>query len=154
MSEPVATNRKAYQNYAILEKWECGMVLKGTEVKSLRAGEVDFKDSFARFEKEEMYLYNFYIRPYLQGGLLNEDPDRPRKLLLHKQEIKKLIGKVTQKGLTLVPTKIYFNNRGIAKIELGLAKGKKIYDKREAMKKREMDRGLDRVVKTRRKGFR
>ena len=151
MSEPVATNRKAYQNYAILEKWECGMVLKGTEVKSLRAGEVDFKDSFARFEEGEVYLYNFYIRPYLQGGLLNEDPDRPRKLLLHKQEIKKLIGKVTQKGLTLVPTKIYFNKRGIAKLELALAKGKKIYDKREAMKKREIDRGLDRVVKTRRK---
>ena len=151
MSEPIATNRKAYQNYAILDKWECGMVLKGAEVKSLRAGEVDFKDSFARFEKDEVYLYNFYIRPYLQGGLLNEDPDRPRKLLLHKQEIKKLIGKVTQKGLTLVPTKIYFNKRGMAKLELALAKGKKIYDKRESIKKREMDRGLDRVVKTRRK---
>jgi len=151
MSDAIATNRKAYQNYTILEKWECGIVLKGAEVKSLRAGEVDFKDSFARLEDGEIYLYNFYIAPYLQANVLEEETDRPRKLLLHKREIKKLIGKVVQKGLALVPTKMYFNKRGIAKVELALAKGRKHYDKRESIQKREMDRRLDRVVKAMRK---
>ena len=147
MGETIATNKKAYRDYFFSHTWECGIVLKGSEVKSVRVKGVNFKDSFARVEKEEVYLYNLYVDPYAQASFLNEDPERPRKLLLHRKEIKKIVGLVNQKGLALIPTKIYFNNRGIAKIELALGKGKKAYDKREDIKKRSIDRELDRAVK-------
>ena len=143
----VATNKKAYHHFALSQTFECGIVLNGAEVKSVRAGEVNFKDSFARIEEEELYLYNLHIDPYLQASFLNVEPDRRRKLLLHKKEIKKLAGLKTQKHLALVPTKIYLNDRGFVKIEIALGKGKKLYDKRESIKKRTIDRELDRAVK-------
>ena len=130
---------------------ECGIVLKGSEVKSVRAGLVNFKDSFARAQGEEVYLYNLHINPYPQAGPWKEEPDRPRKLLLHKKEIKKLLGKVTQKGLTLIPTKIHFNSRGLVKVEIALGKGKKLYDKREDIKKRDIERSLKRTLRHRQK---
>ncbi len=147
MSGPIATNKKAYRDFALLDKWECGIVLQGSEVKSIRAGHVNFKDSFAIVDKEEAFLYNLYIDPYAQASYLNEEPDRVRKLLLHKKEIKKMMGAVTQKGLTLIPTKIYFNKRGMVKIELAVGKGKKLYDKRETIKKRDSEREISRGVR-------
>lgn len=150
MAEMVATNKKAFRDYEIFERWECGIVLTGAEVKSVRAGEVNFKDSFARLEKEEVWLYNLHISPYGHASFGDEEPDRVRKLLLSRREIKKLLGKVSQKGLTLVPTKVYFNKRGFAKVELALARGRKLYDKRDVVKKRELDRELKRAVRTRR----
>jgi SsrA-binding protein len=150
MAETVASNKKAFRDFEIFERWECGIVLTGAEVKSIRAGEVNFKDSFARLEKEEVWLYNLHISPYGQASFGEEEPDRMRKLLLNRREIKKLFGKVSQKGLTLVPTKIYFNKRGFAKVELALAKGRRLYDKREAVKKKTLDRELKRAVRTRR----
>src|SRR3990167_2249404 len=125
----VVTNRKAYHDYFIEETFEAGLVLRGTEVKSLREGRVNLKDSFARVEREELFLYNCHISPYSHGNISNHDPTRTRKLLLRKGEIEKLIGKTQQKGMTLIPLKIYFK-RGWAKVELALAKGKKLYDKR------------------------
>jgi len=144
----IATNKKAYRDYAFYEKVECGVELKGGEVKSLRAGEVSFADSFARIEEDEIVLYNLYIAPYLQASYLNEDPDRPRKLLLHKKEIQKLFNSVQQKKMALIPTRIYFNRRGFAKVELGLGKGKKLYDKREDIKKRTVERELKRNIRS------
>ena len=146
----IATNKKAYRDYFFQEKWECGISLKGSEVKSIRAGFVNFKDSFARVEKDEIYLYNLHINPYAQASYLNVEPDRPRKLLLHRKEINKIIGQVALKNLNLIPTRIYFNRRGLAKIELGIGKGKKSYDKREAIKKRDVDRELKRATRHRR----
>ena len=125
--------------------------LKRRGSQSLRAAETSFTDSFARIEKGEVYLYNLHISPYQQGGVFNEDPIRPRKLLLRKKEIKKIIGLTTQKGLTLIPTKIYFNNRGFAKVEIALGKGKKFYDKRETIKKRDIERGIARMIRQRKK---
>ena len=148
MSGPIATNKKAYHNFNILEKWECGIALKGAEVKSLRAGDVNFKDSFARVERGQVFLYNLYIAPYEQAGHFSSDPDRVRKLLLHKREIKKLSNFINQKSVVLVPTKIYFNKRGLAKIELATGIGKKLYDKRESMKKRDISRDISRAVKS------
>lgn len=147
MSKPVATNKKAYRDYFFLQTWECGVALKGGEVKSLREANVSFTDSFARIEGEEVWLYNVHITPYLEASYLNEDPDRKRKLLLHKKEINKILGLVAQKNLTLIPTKIYFNKSGFAKVELALAKGKRQFDKREAIKKRDIDRELRRAVR-------
>ena len=112
---------------------------------------MNFKDSFARVQGEEIYLYNLHIAPYTQASFMNEEPDRPRKLLLHKKEIKKIMGMVTQKKLILIPTKLYFNKRGFVKVELALGRGKKFYDKREDIKKRDIERGLSRVVKQKRK---
>ena len=152
MGQTVATNKKAFRDYFFTDKWECGIVLTGGEVKSIRAGYVNFKDSFALADKGEVFLYNLHIEPYLQASYLNEEPDRIRKLLLHKNEIKKLIATVTQKHLILVPTKIYFNNRGIVKVEIAVGKGKKLYDKREAIKKRDIDREVSRAVRSRQKG--
>ena len=151
MSSVVATNKKAFRDYFFSEKWECGVELKGGEVKSIRAGNVNFKGSFAHFEGEEVYLYNLHIDPYQQASYMNEDPGRKRKLLLHKREIQKMLGLIAQKNLTLIPTKLYFNKRGLVKIELALAKGKKHFDKRETIKKRDMDRDLRRAVKSRRR---
>ena len=150
MSNVIATNRKAHRDYEVLESLECGIELKGSEVKSLRAAKINLNDSFARFEGPEIFLYNAHISHYAQASYLNVDPDRHRKLLLHKQQIERINGKLTKKGLTLIPLKIYFNERGFAKIELGLCKGKKLYDKREAVKRRETDKLLRRVIKNRR----
>lgn len=151
MSKVIVTNRKAYRDYEILESLECGIELRGSEVKSLRAGLVNLNDSFARPEKEEIFLYNAHISHYTEASYLNVDPDRPRKLLLHKNQIERTIGKLTQKGLTLIPLKIYFNDRGFVKVELALGKGKKLYDKRESIKRRETDREMRRAVKSKRK---
>lgn len=143
--ELVATNREARHNYHILESVEAGIELKGAEVKSLREHRANLKDSFARVEENELYLYNMHVSPYPQAGKFNPDPKRRRKLLLHKSEIKRLLGQLTQKGLTLIPLKLYFK-RGIAKVELALAKGKKLYDKREAIRRREAERELRRAL--------
>ena len=150
MSEPIATNKKAFRDYHLLDRWECGIALKGGEVKSIRAGEVNFADSFARVQKGELFLYNLHINPYAQASYLNEDPDRPRKLLLHKKEIQKIIGAAVQKNLALIPTKMYFNKRGFVKVEIALGRGKKLYDKREDIKKREVERGLQRRLRMKR----
>jgi len=151
MIKIIVTNRKAYRDYEVLESVESGIELKGSEVKSLRAGKINLDDSFARPEKEEVFLYNAHISHYTEASYLNVDPDRPRKLLLHKNQIQRIIGKLTQKGLTLIPLKIYFNDRGFVKVELALGKGKKLYDKRESIKRRETDREMRRMVKNRRK---
>ncbi|HOY09703.1 MAG TPA: SsrA-binding protein SmpB [Candidatus Omnitrophota bacterium] len=150
MSKPVATNKKAYHNYFLSQNWECGIELKGGEVKAVRAGLVNFKDSFAKIEDGEVFLYNLHINPYKEASYMNEDPDRARKLLMHKREIRKIVSEVAERGKVLVPTKIYLNNRGLVKIELALGTGKKLYDKRESMKKRDIERSLRqslRVVK-------
>jgi SsrA-binding protein len=151
MSKPIATNRKAYRDYEVLESLECGIELKGSEVKSLRAGKINLDDSFARFDGEEIFLYSAHISHYAQASYLNVDPDRPRKLLLHKNQIQRIFGKLTQKGLTLVPLKVYFSDRGLVKVELALCKGKKLYDKRQSLKLRETDRQIRREIKNRRK---
>ncbi|MFH0764706.1 MAG: SsrA-binding protein SmpB [Candidatus Omnitrophota bacterium] len=137
----IATNRKARFDYAILETLEAGIQLKGTEVKSLRAGNAGLADSFARLEGNEILLYNMHIAPYEFGNIANVESIRPRKLLLHKKEIRWLAAEASTKKLAIIPLKIYFKH-GIAKVELALAKGKKRYDKREAIKKRESDREL------------
>ncbi|AEV16154.1 MAG: SsrA-binding protein SmpB [Thermus sp.] len=140
---PVLENRRARHDYEILETYEAGIVLKGTEVKSLRAGKVDFTGSFAKFEDGELYLENLYIAPYEKGSYTNVDPRRKRKLLLHRHELNRLRGKVEQKGLTLVPLRIYFNERGYAKVLLGLGRGKKAYQKKEDDKRRAVRRALE-----------
>ena len=151
MSKIIATNRKAFRDYEVLESFECGIELKGGEVKSLRAGRINMDDSFARIEANELFLYNAHISPYEEASYMNVEPARQRKLLLHKGQIRKLSGRLTQKGLTAVPLKVYFNDRGFVKIELALCKGKKLYDKREDIKRREIDMHLRRVIKGRRK---
>jgi len=151
MSSVIATNPQAYKFYAVLETFECGIELKGSEVKSLRSSKMTLKDSFARIEKNEVILYNSHISPYAQASYLNVEPKRPRKLLLHKKQISRLMGQVAQRGCTLVPTKAYFNAGGIAKIELALCKGKKLYDRREDIKRRELDLEMRRVMKSRRR---
>lgn len=150
MSNIIATNRKAHRDYEVLEVFECGIELKGSEVKSLREGKVNLNDSFARVEKEEVVLYNTHISPYAQASYLNVDPIRPRKLLLHRNQIRKIAGRLAQKGFTLIPLKAYFNTRGFAKIEIGLCKGKKIYDRRDDIKRRESDLAVRRMIKNRR----
>jgi SsrA-binding protein len=134
----VARNRKARHEFDILETFEAGMALKGPEVKSIRSGGVAFRDAFARVDGGEVWLHNLHISPYEQANRFNEDPLRPRRLLLHRQEIRKLVGKVEEKGLTLVPLEIYFT-RGYAKVTLALARGRKLHDKREALKRRQQD---------------
>ena len=145
----IATNKKAYHNFHLTDKWECGIALVGGEVKSLRAGQASFTDSFAHPEKGELFLYNLHINPYMQASYMNLEAARPRKLLLHKKEVERIIGALTRKGLTLIPTKIYFNNRGLAKVEIALGQGKNLYDKREDIKKRDINREMDRAVKNR-----
>ncbi len=144
----VTVNRKARHEYHILESFEAGIALTGTEVKSLRAGKANLQDSFARVENSELILYNMHISPYEQGNRFNHEPKRPRKLLMHKHEIMRLLGKTQEKGLTLVPLKVYFT-RGRAKVELALAKGKKVHDKREAIKERDAKREIQRAMKVR-----
>jgi SsrA-binding protein len=143
----VCVNRKALHNYHIEERLEAGIVLAGTEVKSLREGRVNLNDSYARIKNGEMYLVGAHISPYSFGNLLNHDPKRERKLLLHKREIKRLTGKVAEKGYTLVPLSIYFNDRNLAKVEIALAKGKTLVDKREEIKRRDEKRILEREMK-------
>ena len=142
----VATNRKALYNYAILEKFEVGIALKGTEVKSIRAGRASLSDSFASIAGREAFLHNMHISPYEFGNIANVEPTRQRKLLLHRSQIRRLGLEISSKHLTLIPLRLYFKG-GIAKIELGLAKGKKLYDKREAIRQRESDRELRRLRK-------
>ena len=149
MSNIIATNRKAYRDYEVLESLECGIELKGSEVKSLRDAKINLNDSFARFEGNEIFLYNAHISHYAQASYLNVDPDRHRKLLLHKKQLQRINGKLTQKGLTLIPLKIYFNERGFVKVDLALCKGKKLYDKRSAVKRRETDRQMRRTLRNR-----
>lgn len=151
MTKLATNNRKAHRDYDILESLECGIELKGSEVKSIRDGKINLDDSFARIEKAEVILYNAHISPYAEASYLNVEPTRPRKLLLHKGQIEKLNGKLTQRGLTLIPLKVYFNDHGFAKVELALCKGKKLYDKREAVKRRETDLEVRRAIKNRRR---
>jgi len=146
----VSINKKARFEYEVIEQIESGLVLQGTEVKSLRLGKVNFKDSYATVKKGEVWLYNMHISPYEQGNIYNHEPLRVRKLLLHKQEIKRLTGKVEEKGMTLVPLKIYFKN-GKAKIELGLGKGKKTVDRRRDIARRDQERELQREFKEKKK---
>lgn len=141
----VATNRKARHEYDIKETLEAGIVLRGPEVKSLREGNVGFQDAFGRLEGEEVWLYSLHISPYEQANRENLDPLRPRKLLLHKHEIRRLVGRVEEKGLTLVPLQIYFR-RGYAKVTLALAKGKKLYDKREKLRRKTQEKEAERAM--------
>lgn len=139
-------NRRARHEYEVLEKFEAGIVLMGTEVKSLRAGKANLQDAFARFDRGELWLYNLHISPYEQGNRFNHDPLRPRKLLLQKRELRNLVGQVEQKGLTLIPLDIYFT-RGIAKVTLALARGKQLHDKREDLRRRSAEREMERAYK-------
>ena len=142
----IAENRKARRDYFIVDEYEAGLVLKGTEVKSLRQGRANLKDSYARVKNGEVFLYQMHIAPYPFAYYDNHDPLRPRKLLLHKQEIKRLYGKINEKGHSLVPLRLYFKG-GKVKVLLALAKGKRKYDKREAIKRRDEQRDLDREIK-------
>ena len=141
----VANNKKAYHDYFIEEKYEAGLVLHGTEVKSLRMGKCSIKEAFIRIEKEEVYIYGMHISPYEKGNIFNKDPLRVKKLLLHKQQIRKLIGNSAEKGYTIVPLQVYFRD-GRAKIEIGLAKGKKLYDKRQDIAKKDQKREAEKAV--------
>jgi len=145
----VCTNRKASKNYHIIEKMEAGIALTGTEVKSLRAGMAHLQDAYAAVEGEELYLYNAHISPYKEGNRFNHEPKRTRKLLMHKREIRRLIGKVQQKGLTLIPLSFYFNDEGKVKVEIGLARGKRSYDKRREIAERDAKRDMRRAFKER-----
>ena len=152
MVEIIATNRKAFRDFEIIETIEAGIELKGSEVKSLRDKSASLNEGFARLEPNGIMLYDCHINSYdKKDGFDKDEPTRPRRLLLHKKEIVKLAGKVSQRGFSLVPLKLYFNKRGFAKIELALAKGKKLYDKRSDVKERELKRSLKRVVADRRK---
>jgi len=142
----VLKNRKAFHNYEIIEKLEAGVALKGTEVKSLREGRASFKDSYGRVLNGELWLIGFHISPYENGTIYNHEPDRNRKLLLHKREIKRIRGKTEERGLTVVPTQVYFKE-GLAKFEIALARGKNIHDKRKDIAKRDMDRDAQRELK-------
>ena len=142
----VATNRKAYHNYHIQDSVEAGIVLTGTEIKSIRAGRVSLGEAYVRPEGRELWLRNAHIARYEASSFLSHDPKRPRKLLLHRKQIDNLISKVSEKGLTLVPLKIYIKD-SLAKVEIALAKGKKLYDKRESITRRETEREIGRVVK-------
>ena len=142
----VASNRKARHEYQILDTWEAGLVLRGPEVKSIRAGKVAFQDAYASIDGGEGYLHSFHISPYEQANRYNEDPVRKRKLLLHRSEIRKLIGKVEEKGLTLVPLDLYFR-RGRAKMTLALARGRQLHDKREKLKRQTQEREATRAMR-------
>ena len=147
-TQPIADNRKAFHDYHILETFEAGIALLGTEVKGIREGQANLRDSFARVEGGEVWLFNVHINPYSHRGYVDHDPRRKRRLLLHKAEIRKLIGKTVEKGLTLVPTRLYFK-RGKVKVALALAKGKQAHDKRETLRRREIDRETRAAVKER-----
>ncbi|MCK4350491.1 MAG: SsrA-binding protein SmpB [Candidatus Krumholzibacteria bacterium] len=143
----ICTNRKARRDYEILETMEAGLVLVGTEVKSLRDGQAQLKDSFAAIDDGELYLYNAHINPYRMGNRFNHEPTRTRKLLMHEREIGRLIGKIQEKGLTLIPLRLYFNDSGRVKVELGLARGKRSFDKRREIAERDAKREIRRAIK-------
>ena len=147
----VANNKKAYHDYFIEEKYECGIELHGTEVKSLRLGKCSVKESFIRIEKGEVWVYGMHISPYEQGNIFNVDAMRPKKLLMHKYEINKLAAKVAEQGVTLIPLQVYFKD-GRAKVEIGLAKGKKLYDKRADIAKKDQLREAQKEFKIRNLG--
>ena len=142
----IANNKKAYHDYFILEKYEAGIVLHGTEVKSLRMGQCSIKEAFIRIENGEVIIYGMHISPYEKGNIFNRDPLRPKKLLMHKSEIRKLIGKIAEKGYTLVPVEVYFKG-SLVKVDIALAKGKKQYDKRQDIAKKDMRREAERDFK-------
>ena len=142
----ISTNRKAFHDYLIFEKYDAGIVLTGTEIKSIRKGNFNLKDSFAKIEDGEIFLYNMHISPYEQGNRFNHEPERVRKLLLKKQEIMKMLGKIKKENYTIVPLELYLSH-GFAKIEIGLAKGKKLYDKREATAKKTQERDIARNIR-------
>ena len=144
----IATNRKAFHDYFVLQKVEAGIALTGTEVKSLRDGAVNLKDSYVSFDGGEAFLVGAHISPYSHGNLQNHEPERKRKLLLHRREIDKLFGQVVEKGLTVVPLRLYFK-KGKIKAEIAVVRGKKLYDKRETEKRRELDREADAAIKQR-----
>ena len=139
----IANNKKAYHEYFLEERYEAGIELHGTEVKSLRMGKCSIKESFVRIQNGEVYIYGMHISPYEKGNIFNKDPLRPKKLLLHKSEIRKLIGKLAEQGYTLVPVEVYLKG-SLVKVEIALAKGKKLYDKRETLKKKDIDLNLKR----------
>lgn len=143
----VASNKQAKFQYHILEKYEAGIELLGSEVKSIRDGRVNLKDAFCKIEKGEIFLYNAHISQYKNASVFNHDPERPRRLLMHKYEILKLDQKIKEKGLTIVPLKMYINNKGFVKVEIALVKGKKLYDKREDIAKRDLERRLRKNLK-------
>ena len=145
----IARNRHASHRYNLLEKWECGIQLTGTEVKSVRAGRVQLKDGYAAVDDREVWLHNVHIAPY-DPARDNHEPERPRKLLMHRREIERLIGKTAEKGLTLVPTRMYFKGKH-AKVEIALARGKDLYDKRRSLKEKDMKREIERELGTRRR---
>ncbi|MGB7294884.1 MAG: SsrA-binding protein SmpB [Candidatus Aminicenantales bacterium] len=145
----VASNKKAYHNYEIIESLEAGIALLGSEVKSIREGRVSLKDSYAEIRNGEVFLLHMNISPYEQANIFNHDPLREKKLLLHRQQIKRLIGKIREKSYTLVPTKVMFNEKGRVKVEISLAKGKRAYEKKRAIKERELDREIRAALKKR-----
>jgi SsrA-binding protein len=147
----ICTNRKLFRDYEVLDTFECGIELKGSEVKSLRESQASIEEGFARIDNGELFLYQCHIQPYEKASYFKEEATRPRKLLVHKNELRKLFGQVTQRGLTLAPMKMYFNKRGIAKIALSLVKGKKFYDRREDIKKRDTELDLRRATRARQK---
>ena len=147
----VANNKKAYHDYFIEEKYEAGIVLHGTEVKSMRMGKCSIKESFIRIENGEIFAYGMHVSPYEKGNIFNKDPLRTKKLLLHKKEINKLMGKIAEKGYTLVPLQVYFKD-GRAKVEIGLAKGKKLYDKRQEIVKKDQRREAEKELKIKMRG--
>ncbi len=144
----IANNKKAYHDYFLDERFETGIELHGTEVKSLRMGKCSIKEAFIRIEKEEVIIYGMHISPYEKGNIFNKDPLRPKKLLMHKSEIRKLIGKIKEKGYTLVPVEVYFKG-SLVKVEIALARGKKLYDKRQDIAKKDMRREAERDFKVR-----
>ena len=144
----IANNKKAYHDYCILDTYEAGIALHGTEVKSLRMGKCSIKESFIRVENGEMFIYGMHISPYEKGNIFNKDPLRVRKLLLHKAEINKMLGKTKEKGMSIVPLKVYFKG-SLVKVEIGLAKGKKLYDKRQDIAKKDQKREAERDFKVR-----
>lgn len=148
MEKIIAKNPIAYHNYTINDKLEAGIVLSGTEIKSIRQGKVNLKDSYVNIKNGEAYIYGMHISPYEHGNIFNKDPLRTRKLLLTKREINKLIGYINQKGMSLVPIQLYFKNNFV-KLELGIGKGKKLYDKREDMAKKDAERKIQRILKNR-----
>ena len=149
MGKLLSQNKKARHDYFIEDTYECGIALTGTEIKSARQGKINLKDSYAKVKDGHVTVYNMHIAPYEQGNRFNVDSRRPRKLLLHKREIRKLIGYTSQDGLTLVPLRVYLNDRGLAKLELAVARGKKNYDKRDDMAKKDADRKMQQMMKKR-----
>jgi len=150
MSEAIAQNKQAFRDYFILQTMEAGIELKGSEVKSLRQGNASLKDSFARIEEGQVFLYNAHISPYAQASYLNVESVRVRRLLLHKKQIRKLDADVSQGGLAIIPLKMYWNAKGVAKVEIAVGKGKKFYDKRDDIKKRDAERKIRSIMKDRR----